>query len=187
MNTDKIVNFFFEMATLRRITRSWRQTVENVSDNVSDHSFRVAVFGMVLAQLEKCDENKVLKMCLFHDIAEARVGDANIINKQYVDLREGEAIKDQLKGLPIEKEILELFKEYEERKSKEAIVAKDADVLDQILLEQEYFYKDEKNRKIWQDYAQKSLQTESAKKLTERIRKSNPFECPRTPPYSLIP
>jgi len=177
MDINKITNFFFEIATLRRLTRSHRQMIQEVSDNISDHSFRVAIIGMILANLEQgCDENKVLKMCLFHDVVEARTGDANFINKQYVDLREDEARKDQMKGLPIANKILEILEEYEERKSKESIVAKDADLLDQMILQQEYFYKDEENRKMWQDHSEKSLKTDSAKKLAKKIRQSNPFE-----------
>ncbi len=176
MNTNKIVNFFFEIATLRRLTRSHRQMIAEVSDNISDHSFRVAIVGMILAELEKCDVNKVLKMCLFHDVAEARTGDANFINQQYVDLREDEAREDQMNGLPIADEIRALLKEYEQRKSKEAIVAKDADLLDQMILQQEYFYKDAKNGKIWQDHSERSLKTKSAKSLAKKIRESNPFE-----------
>ncbi|MCP6718364.1 MAG: HD domain-containing protein [Patescibacteria group bacterium] len=176
MDDNKITNFFFEIATLRRLTRSHRQMIQEVSDNISDHSFRVAIIGMILANLEQCDENKVLKMCLFHDVAEARIGDANFINQQYIDAREEEAFKDQMQGLPISEKMIGIIKEREEQKTKEAVVSKDADLLDQMVLQQEYFYKDEKNRKIWQNHSEKSLKTESAKKLAKKIRQSNPFE-----------
>jgi putative hydrolase of HD superfamily len=176
MDIDKIVNFFFEIATLRRLTRSHRQMIQEVSDNISDHSFRVAIIGMILAELENCDVNKVLKMCLFHDVAEARIGDANFINKQYVDLAEEEAQKDQMKGLPIEKEVLGILEEFGKGKNRESIVAKDADLIDQMVLQQEYFYKDSKNREIWQSHSERALRTESAKKLARKIRTSNPFE-----------
>jgi len=176
MNTNKIVNFFFEIATLRRLTRSHRQMISEVSDNISDHSFRVAIIGMILAELEKCDTNKVLKMCLFHDVAEARVGDANFINQQYIELHEDEAKKDQMDGLPIANEVDALLKEYEQRESREAVVAKDADLIDQMVLQQEYFYKDGENGEIWQNHSERSLKTESAKMLAKKIRESNPFE-----------
>jgi len=68
MNTKKITNFLFEIATLRRLTRSHRQMIAEVSDNIADHSFRVAIIGMILAELERCDKDKVLKICLFHDV-----------------------------------------------------------------------------------------------------------------------
>jgi len=176
MNTEKITNFLFEIATLRRLTRSHRQMIETVSDNISDHSFRVAVIGMILAKMEEVDESKVLKMCLFHDISEARTGDANWINQQYVESHEEKARKEQMKDLPIEGEALGLMKEYEERKTREAILAKDADLLDQMILQQEYFYRDKENGQRWQDYTQGQLKTEAAKKIASKIRESNPFE-----------
>jgi len=176
MNTDKITNFFFEIASLRRLTRSHRQVVQGVDDNISDHSFRVTIIGMILAEMEKCDVNKVLKMCLFHDLEEARTGDANFINQQYSNLKKKEATEDQLKELPIEKEILQLLEEYVKRESKEAIVAKDADLLDQMILQQEYFYKDQKNKDIWQLHTLKGVKTNSAKELAKKIENSNPFE-----------
>ena len=176
MNINKIVNFFFEIASLRRLTRSHRQLIQEVTDNISDHSFRVVVIGMILANLEKCDENKVIKMCLFHDVAEARTGDANYINKQYVDLHEEKAAKDQMEGLPIRKEVLEILEEYRERKTKESIVAKDADILDQMILQQEYFYNDKKNREIWHHSSESQLKTKTAREIARKIKKSNPFE-----------
>jgi putative hydrolase of HD superfamily len=172
----KIANFLFEIATLRRLTRSHRQVIQDVNDNISDHSFRVAIIGMILAKLENCDENKVLKMCLFHDLVESRTGDANFINKIYLDLHEDEARKDQMEGLPIKKEILEILQEYEKRETKEAIVAKDADLLDQMILQQEYFQNDKSNRDRWQNHTERDLKTESAKILAKEIRESNPFE-----------
>ena len=176
MNTDKIINFFFEIASLRRLTRSHLQVIAAASDNIGDHSFRVAIIGMMLAELEKCDGNKVLKMCLFHDVAEARIGDANFINQQYVELHENEARKDQMRGLPIGSEIMTLLGEYEGKTSKESIVAKDADLLDQMILQQEYFYKDSESREIWQNHSERSLRTKSAKVLAKKIRGLNPFE-----------
>ena len=176
MNTQKITNFLFEIATLRRLTRSHRQMIETVSDNISDHSFRVAVIGMVLAKIEGVDEDKVLKICLFHDLVEARTGDANWINQQYVKNNEEKAREEQMKGLPIEGEVLGLMKEYEERKTREAILAKDADLLDQMILQQEYFYKDKENGNKWQNYTERQIKTETAKKIAEKIRQSNPFE-----------
>lgn len=176
MNIDKITNFFFEVATLRRLTRSHRQMISEVSDNIADHSFRVAIIGMILAELEKCDTNKVLKMCLFHDVAEARIGDANFLNKQYLELDEEGARRDQMEDLPGADEILEILEEFEERTSKESIVAKDADLLDQMILQQEYFYKDEHNHDKWQSHTQRYLKTESAKKLAKKIKETNPFE-----------
>ena len=71
---------------------------------------------------------------------------------------------------------MNILDEYEVRKSRESIVAKDADVIDQMILQQEYFYKDKDNQKIWHDEKELMLRTESAKNLAKKIRKSNPLE-----------
>ena len=176
VNIEKITNFFFEIAGLRRLIRSHSQFIDTANDNISDHIFRVALIGMVLAKMENCDENKVIKIALFHDLAEARTGDANYIQKQYSKRFEEEAIKDQTEHLPIKDEAVALFKEYQERKTKESIVVKDADMLDQMVLQQEYFYGDEKNRKIWHQNNEIKIKTESGKKIAEEIKTSNPFE-----------
>lgn len=176
MNEKRITDFFFELASLRRLTRSHRQFIRGSDDNISDHSFRVAIIGMTLAELEKCDLNTVLKMCLFHDFVEARTGDANFINKMYVDLHEDRARSDQMEDLPIGEEILRLMREYEKFESRESIVAKDADLLDQMILQQEYFFEDAVNREPWQTHTEQSLKTENAKRLAKRIREANPFE-----------
>lgn len=176
MNSSKLSSFFFELASMRRLARAHSQLIHEADDNISDHSFRVAIIGMVLANIEKCDENKVLKMCLFHDVAETRIGDANFINQQYSDPCEEEARKDQMSDLPIANEILELLSEFEQRESKEAIVARDADYLDQMILQREYFFKDPQNHEIWQNHTEAMLKSESAKKLAKEIRKTNPFE-----------
>lgn len=176
-SNDKIINFLFEIATLRRITRHDRQVIPAENSNISDHSFRTAIIGMILAKLENCDENKVLKMCLFHDIAEARTGDANFINKSYInDVDEKRAIKDQMEDLPIEKEMIELLEELEKNESIEAKTAHDADVLDQMILQQEYFSKEEKNARIWHNYSIKFLKTGSAKAMAGKIKKTDPME-----------
>lgn len=176
MSLSKIANFFFEIASMRRLVRSHSQVIHEANDNISDHSFRVAIIGMILANIEGCDDNKVLKMCLFHDVAETRTGDANFVNQQYSDLHEEEAREDQMEDLPIADEILEILREFEQRESKESIVARDADLLDQMILQREYFHKDSQNHEIWQNHTEKSLRTESAKKLAQEIRKTNPFE-----------
>jgi len=176
MKINKITNFFFELASMRRIKRAHSQIIHEANDNISDHSFRVTIIGMILANMENCDENKVLKMCLFHDVAEIRIGDANFINKQYSNLSEDDARKDQMMDLPIAEEVSKFLEEYEQHESKESIVAKDADLLDQMVLQREYFYKDHENHEIWQNHTEKSLKTESAKKLAKEIRSSNPLE-----------
>ncbi len=175
-----LANFFFEIGTLRKLARSHRQTLltDDLSDNISSHSYRVTVIGYFLAKLAKANVNKVVQMCLFHDTSEARSGDQNWIHKRYVKVFEDEISHDQFDHLPFGKDVLILSREYQERKSLEAKLAKDADLLDQILLLVEYAHVGNKEAVEWlKDNAQaKMLQTTFAKKLAKEISLQSPNE-----------
>jgi putative hydrolases of HD superfamily len=180
-NISKVVSFLFEMGTLRKILRSHRQTLltDDLSDNIASHSFRVTMTGMILANLEKADANKVMRMCIFHDIAESRSGDQNWVNKSYVKVYEDEINKSQIENLPNEKEIKEIVDEYNKRETKEAKIAKDADLLDQIFLLSEYAWAGNNEAKRWLEdgkggEAGKRLFSESAKNMVKEIYSQRP-------------
>ncbi|MCK5413636.1 MAG: HD domain-containing protein [Candidatus Pacebacteria bacterium] len=65
---NKITDFLFEIGTLRNMKRMYSQVVPQANDTISSHSFETTIIGLILAKMENLDENKVLKMCLFHDI-----------------------------------------------------------------------------------------------------------------------
>lgn len=179
--TKNLANFAYELGTLRKIIRSHRQVLitDDTSDNIASHSFRVAVIGWFLAKEEKADPYKVLLMCLFHDMGEARSNDLNWVHKKYVKVFEDEITRDQLKNLPFDKELLQTSKEYSERKSKESKIAKDADLLDQILLIEEYSYQGNEEARLWKKGKgghAKKLTSKSAKKLARAIKSKKPSE-----------
>lgn len=178
-NEEKIVDFLYEVGSLRRIPRSHRQTlmVNDNADNIASHSFRVAVIGFVLAQMEGVDPYKVSTMCLIHDLGEIRSGDHNWLHKRYVKVFDEEINRDQLDSLPFP-DLMNIAEEYHARESKESIVAKDADLLDQVLLLREYEWQGNKEAVLWlrgkndEDKANKQilmLKTESARKLAEQM------------------
>jgi len=155
--------------------RMHSQTVPQVCDTIASHSFETAIIGMVLAKLENINENKVLKMCLFHNVAETRTGDANFMHSHYVKKNERQVIKDQYSNTPFEKEIIEILNEYEKKESKESIIAKDANVLNQIISQCNYL-KDSKDLARWNRHSIKGLKTKSAKELAKTITTRSPFE-----------
>jgi putative hydrolase of HD superfamily len=185
MKTDlrNIAQFLFEMGTMRKIARMHRQTLltDDMSDNIATHSFRVAMIGFFLAKMEGADPAKVMMMCLVHDMGESRTNDHNWIHKRYVVEEESQVIEEQLATLPYP-DLAEISKEYRERKSKESIVAKDADVLDQILLLCEYRWQGNREAQVWltgkrvkhpYNYL-KYLKTKSAKALGKAIYDEKP-------------
>jgi putative hydrolases of HD superfamily len=87
-------------------------------------------------------------MCLAHDMPEVRSGDHNWIHKRYVKIFEEEIKEDQLGTLPFP-ELKEIVDEYDRRESKEALLAKEADLLDQLFLLREYVWQGNREAQIW--------------------------------------
>ena len=130
-----IAKFIFEVGTLKRLKRAWLKH-EGVSnpESVADHSHRNTIIGYILAKMEKADADKVMKMCMFHDIPEVRIGDIDKVAQRYINKDEAEmqVLKDQLTTLPdnIKNEIMSVMQEFFEKSTKEAIIARDADILE---------------------------------------------------------
>lgn len=170
---------------MRKLMRIHRQALltDDHSDNISSHSYRVSIIGWFLAKQEKADPYKTVMMCLLHDTAETRSNDHNWIHKKYTKIFEEEIINDQYNDMPFP-ELKEFISEYSKRESKESIVAKDSDLLDQILLLREYEMIGNKEAKVWlygkgknkSNEQLNKLRTESAKKLGKSIYETEPSE-----------
>lgn len=148
----------------------------DLSDNISSHSYRVTMIGLFLSELEKADTGKVIKMCLLHDLTETRSGDQNWVHKRYTKVFEEEIIHDQLKNLPLSAELEAIVTEYNTRQTLEAKIAKDADRLDQTLLEIEYVMMGNNQAKSWGRTNRTSLFTKSAKTLSKTIISTDPSD-----------
>src|SRR5262245_57056873 len=119
-----IANFLFEAGMLKRTPRSGFQFLGTGAESVAEHIFRTTYIGYALGRLEKdVDVNRLIKMCLFHDLPEARTGDLNYVNKKYVKADEKKAVSDLASTLPFGKEIEDLVFEYEEGKTAESKLA----------------------------------------------------------------
>lgn len=168
MNAYKrIANFLFEIGTMRKLPRMHRQMLLTAddSDTIASHSYRVAIIAWILAKQEGADPYKSVMMALLHDIAEARTGDHNWVHKKYVKVFEDEVHKEQLHGMPFP-ELKEFIDEYEKRESKEALVAKHADLLDQVLLLREYQWQGNQEANVWLNGKGKAKGNAQLNKLT---------------------
>ncbi len=180
---QKLAQFLFEVGTMRKVIRMHRQVLltDDLSDNIATHSFRTSIIGYFLAKMEGVDAGKVVLMCLLHDVGESRTNDHNWVHKRYVKEAESEVLEEQLGTLPF-LDFFEIAKEYSERETKESIVAKDADVLDQVLLLREYVWQGNKEAELWlqgkrveQPYNYlKYVKTESAKILGKALYDESP-------------
>lgn len=169
----------FEIGTMKKIPRMHQQMLlfQDLSDNIATHSYRVAPISWFLAKMEKADPYKTVMMALLHDSKEIRSGDHNYVHKKYVKIFEDEILKDQLGSLPFD-DLFEMDTEFEIRKSKEAVITKDADLLDHILLLKEYAHQGNAEAEIWlsgkgdtnkENVQYLNLKIESAKKLGKKI------------------
>ncbi len=174
-STENIIKFFFEAGSLKRIKRSgwWLEGIKD-PETVAEHTYRTAIIGYVLAKMEKTDVDKVVKMCLFHDMPECRINDVPRSAIKYLnkDPIEKEVVKDQAAMLPQEigNDFASIFNEMDEMKTKEAIVAKDADRLELLVQAKEYVDLGYDGCRYWLEKNSMNLQTESAKKLFRQLQ-----------------
>ncbi|MEN6319665.1 MAG: HD domain-containing protein [Syntrophaceae bacterium] len=167
---DDIANFLFEVGMLKKTPRTGFRFLGSGCESVAEHILRTIFIGYALCKLEPdVDELKVLKICLIHDLPEARTGDMNYMYKKYVTVDEEKAVKELTETLFFGDEIKSGIEEFNEKKTKESLIAHDADQLALILQLKEYGDLGNKYTNDWIGFASRRLCTETAKKLAERI------------------
>jgi len=171
---DNIANFLFEVGMLSRTPRSGYQFLGSGKESVAEHILRTVFVGYVLCKMDNTlDELRVLKMCIIHDLPEARTGDMNYVNKKYVDVDEDKAVKELTEGLFFGEDIKSAIEEFKEKKTNESLIARDADQIALILQLKECGDLGNKYSEEWINYAMQRLTTENGKKLSERITKTD--------------
>ena len=178
---NNIAKFLYEVGQLKRVKRSgwWIAGVKD-PETVAEHSFRTAVIAYLLARLEGVDPGKAVLMALFHDMSETRTNDAHRIVRRYADWEDVDkkAINEQCTRLPDEmgKQMVTLFEEFEKEVSPEAKVVRDADLLECIVQAREYQTLGYGDVIDWIFNAQKSLKTDSAKRIAAECVNTEPKE-----------
>lgn len=176
MNSQNILNFFFELGHLRRIHHEgWKLVGVDNPESVAVHSLRAAQIGFVLAKLEDYpNPYEVCTMVVFHDIGEARVGDIHKLASRYIEVDEERATKEQLAQLDsIGAEIFHLWQQVEYQDTTAGILAKDADLLDQAVMAKELWERGFTLTQKWIENIAKLLRTNSAQKLLLDLQEVN--------------
>lgn len=178
---QKLIHYLFEVGHLKNVKRSgWWLFGNKMPESVAEHSFRSTIIGYFLAKSECVDVFKVIMMCLFHDIHEARTNDLHKVAQKYINLKDAEsrASQEQLEYLndPEKSEIGNVLKELTEQKSKESIVAQDADLLECAMQAREYQIQGYEAAMDWIMRIKGKLKTESAGKLLSLLENSDPNE-----------
>jgi len=130
---QSIANFIYETGNLAKTPRSGLWFLGTGNQSVAEHTLRTAFIGYAISALVKgVDQEKVVFICLFHDLGEGRTSDLNYVHQRYGRLAETEAIRDIAASVPFGGKIEELYREFEKRESREARLARDADQLEWI-------------------------------------------------------
>ncbi len=134
-----ILDFFKTAANLKKISRQgWidKLSISN-PESVADHSYSMAVIGMVVSDLENYNSEKIIKMVLLHDLAESKIGDytPEQLNKEKKNELENDAFNKIIKNLPdlIKSQYLQIWQEYQENNSPESKIVHQIDKLEMIL------------------------------------------------------
>lgn len=170
---NNIVDFLFEVGILSKTPRSGFFFLGSGTQSVAEHLNRVTFIGYVLCKmLPEADEAKVIKMCLFHDLAEARTSDLNYVHQQYANADEEKALTDVANSVPFGGEIKSLVEERNLAETLEGKIARDADQLEWLLSLKEQVDTGNIRAESWLPSTVKRLKTEQAKQLAEVIVKT---------------
>ena len=106
-------------------------------ESVAEHSWRIALMAMLLTgEFPEADMNKVIRMCLIHDLGEAFTGDIPTFEKnQGHEAVEKAAFDAWVKNLPADAgaEFADLLAEMEAMQSQEAKIYKALDKLEAVI------------------------------------------------------
>lgn len=169
-NESSILQLISEAGMLKRVERSgWSVLGIKNAESVADHSFRCSVIGYVLSRMEGIEPYKTLIMTMFNDIHEARITDLHKMAQRYVKIggAEDASFREQVGSLPpsMKEELLDLRVEYRKQKSKESIVARDADILECLIQAKEYVEHGFREASKFMKKAPRFLETKSARNL----------------------
>ena len=123
MEARTVLDFLDIAEKLKCNTRhSW--TSSGRHESVAEHTCRLCMFAwLVKDEFPDCDIDKVIKMCLFHDLGEAVTGDIACFDKTDSDREtEDQEVERVLATLPVEErtELQDIFAELARGESAEA-------------------------------------------------------------------
>lgn len=136
MNDQKrLTNLIYEAANVKRMLRTGWQRLGDNEEGVGEHSFMTAVIAYLLAReinaagdtARSVSMEKIMLMSIFHDFHEGRTGEMDKVAKLYMTRHEDKANEDIFKG--VDDGLLILLGEYEARKTLDAQVVYEANVI----------------------------------------------------------
>lgn len=136
MEAQKLLDVLSVAERLKDATRHC-YTSSGRHESVAEHSWRAALMAYFLKdEFPDADMDKVIKMCLIHDLGEAFTGDIPTFEKTKADEEKEDALLSEwVASLPEEfsGEMSELFQEMGERQTVEAKIFKAIDGLEALI------------------------------------------------------
>ena len=119
-------------------------TTKGAPENVASHSWRMALMAYFMTdEFPALDMDKVIKMCLIHDLGECFTGDIPTFQKTQADEdREAQMLGDWVKNLPepYASEMAALYAEMDALETPEAKLYKSIDKLEAVIQRIADFY-----------------------------------------------
>lgn len=167
---NRIADLLFEAHQLKALPRSGYHFLGAGDESVAEHTYMTTFIGFVLAQHVKgIDPLKLMTMCLLHDLPEARIGDINYVQKQYVTADETAALADQVRGLFFGDAMSAVIEEFNAGESMEAMLARDADQLSMLVDLKSLSDLGHRAAQSWVDNVRGRLKTDVARDLCEAV------------------
>ena len=136
MKPVQLIEFLGVVEKLKCNTRhSW--TSSGRRESVAEHSWRLSLLAMLCAdEYPELDMDKVIRMCIIHDLGEAITGDVPSFEKtEQNEMTERDAWEKLLSMLPepYQSEFFALYEEMEARKTPEARLYKALDNMEAVI------------------------------------------------------
>ena len=177
-SAKQFTNFFFELGMHKKIEHCGTKFAGvKHPDTLGEHSARAAQIGFALALEENGNAEKIAVMCLMHDIGEIRIGDAHRIAQRYLETipAERKAVYEQTAPLPapLRDRIRSLWDEFNEQKTLDSHIARDADLLETMFQAKEYIDTGYNAAERWLTNGSSYLKTKTAKEWFATMKKTS--------------
>ncbi|MFO7708104.1 MAG: HD domain-containing protein [Desulfobacterales bacterium] len=165
-----IADLLFEARMLKNIPRSGFQFLGAGRESVAEHVYSVTFIAYVMAEMRpEVDGLKLIRLCLVHDLPEARTGDMNSVQKAYVRTDEPKAVADATRDLPFGPNLSALIAEYRNARSPEALLAHDADQIALILELKDLIDIGCEPPRAWLPHVLARLRTDTGKAIADAV------------------
>ena len=136
MEPRELLNILTVAERLKDVTRHC-YTSKGRHESVAEHSWMTCLIAFLLrGKFPEADMDKVIRMCMIHDLGEAFTGDSPSFHKTAADEElEERMLQDWVNSLPAElaQEMRELYAEMNARETLEAKIYKTIDGLEAVI------------------------------------------------------